>query len=427
MRRNLLFTKKFILFTVLLLLLGLAACGPSDPPPPTNTPEPAAAPPQQTETDATDEVARPPVITADGEMQWNAPPPMIIDPNTVYLATFRTEKGDIVVELFADRAPVTVNNLVFLAREGFYDGTIFHRVLEGFMAQGGDPTGTGMGGPGYRFADEIVSNLTFDEAGLLAMANSGPATNGSQFFITFEPTPWLDGRHTIFGKVVEGMDVLMSLTRRDPQMDPNAPADVLETVIIEEIAQSFLPPPLPTPVPRIPALVDDRPLADIPFLQRENLFDRPPAMTIDPNGAYQATIVTNQGVIVIELDAANAAEAVNNFYVLANLGYFDQFPVVYTEPDFFVLTGSPAGNPASDVGYALPDEPSGEVVMGGVGYFLNANTGATSGSQFFILLGDRPDMAGYFTMFGRVIEGMEIAQALTMDDIIERIDVERVD
>jgi cyclophilin family peptidyl-prolyl cis-trans isomerase len=410
-------------------MLGLVACGPSEVPATTDASQPTAVvPPQTEESNENDNgVVAPPPVVSNGDMQWDAPPPMLIDPNAIYLATFRTEKGDIVVELFANRAPMTVNNLVFLAREGFYDGTIFHRVLEGFMAQGGDPTGTGMGGPGYRFADEIVSNLTFDEAGLLAMANSGPATNGSQFFITFEPTPWLDGRHTIFGKVIEGMDVLMSITRRDPQMDPNAPADVLETIIIEEIEESFLPPPPPTPVPRIPALLADRPLASIPFSQKENMFDRPPAMIIDVNAAYQATLTTNKGVIVLELYPQEAPESVNNFYVLANLGYFDNFPVVYTEPDLFVLTGSPAGDPSSDVGYALADEASDEAVLGAVGYFLNPNTGATSGSQFFILLSNRPDMEGYFNIFGRVIEGQDVARALTMEDEFERVEVERVD
>jgi cyclophilin family peptidyl-prolyl cis-trans isomerase len=417
------FTKKFVLFTVLLLLLGLAACGPSDPPPPTNTPEPIL-PTAVPLTESDNDLAAP--VMTNGQMQWSAPPPLIIDLDAIYLATFKTDKGDIVVELFANRTPVTVNNLVFLAQEGFYDGTIFHRVIDGFMAQGGDPTGTGTGGPGYRFQDEIISNLSFDEPGLLAMANAGPGTNGSQFFITFEPTPWLDGNHTIFGKVIEGMDVLMSLTRRDPQ-DATAPADTLQTVVIEEIGESFLPPPLPTPVPRIPALLDGRPLADIPFLQRENLFDQPPAMTIDPNGAYQATIATTKGLIVIELYAQDAPESVNNFYVLANLGYFDDFPVVFAEPTLFVLTGSPAGNPASDVGYTLPGEPSDETTLGAVGYFLDANTGVTSGSQFFILLSNRVDMEGFFNIFGRVIEGQEVARDLTMDDIIERIDVERVD
>lgn len=166
--------------------------------------------------------------------QWSTPPEMVIDPKKTYQAIFKTEKGDIKFELFADKAPKTVNNLVFLAREGFYDGTIFHRVIENFMAQGGDPTGSGMGGPGYKFGDEVNNGLVFDGPGILAMANAGPGTNGSQFFITFGATPWLNNKHTIYGKVVEGMDVVNSLTIRDPGR-PSSDGDLLKTVeIIEE-------------------------------------------------------------------------------------------------------------------------------------------------------------------------------------------------
>lgn len=166
--------------------------------------------------------------------QYDAPPEMAIDPQNQYFATFRTEKGDIVVELFADKTPRTVNNFVFLAREGFYDDTTFHRVLPGFMAQGGDPTGSGSGGPGYRFEDEFHPELRHDRPGILSMANAGPNTNGSQFFLTFVPTPHLDDRHTVFGQVVEGMDVLLSLTERDPTRRPNFDGDTLRSIDIEE-------------------------------------------------------------------------------------------------------------------------------------------------------------------------------------------------
>ena len=167
--------------------------------------------------------------------QWATPPEMIIDPSKRYTATLVTDKGDIVLELFADKAPRTVNNFVFLAREGFYDGTIFHRVIADFMAQGGDPTGTGRGGPGYRFADEFHPDLKHDKPGILSMANAGPNTNGSQFFITHVPTPWLDGKHSVFGQVIEGMDALMAIPPRDP-MRPNAPAVTIQKIIIEESA-----------------------------------------------------------------------------------------------------------------------------------------------------------------------------------------------
>ena len=145
--------------------------------------------------------------------QYSSPPAMGLDAGSEYAADFRTSLGNFRVELLATQTPVTVNNFVFLAKEGFYDGVIFHRVIENFMIQGGDPTGTGGGGPGYRFEDEIVPGLVFDAPGKLAMANAGPGTNGSQFFITTVPTPHLNGNHTIFGTVTEGQEVVDAISR----------------------------------------------------------------------------------------------------------------------------------------------------------------------------------------------------------------------
>ncbi|NOR84253.1 MAG: peptidylprolyl isomerase [Ardenticatenales bacterium] len=184
-----------------------------------------------------EEPARPlaDIPTAERNGYYSRPPEMSIDASHDYRASILTDKGEIVLDLFENESPVAVNSFVFLARQGFYDGTTFHRVLDGFMAQAGDPTGTGSGGPGYAFEDEVRNDLSFDRAGLLAMANSGPNTNGSQFFITFVPTPHLDGRHTIFGEVVEGQDVLDSLTRRDPQASPASPSDsILRVTILED-------------------------------------------------------------------------------------------------------------------------------------------------------------------------------------------------
>lgn len=165
--------------------------------------------------------------------QWNTPPAMQIDPKKKYTATLSTDKGDMVLELFADKTPITVNNFVFLAREGFYDGTIFHRVITDFMAQGGDPTGSGRGGPGYRFQDEFHPSLRHNKPGILSMANAGPNTNGSQFFITHVPTPWLDNKHSVFGQLISGMDVLMSIPPRDP-MRPEYPGVKIIRVTITE-------------------------------------------------------------------------------------------------------------------------------------------------------------------------------------------------
>lgn len=165
--------------------------------------------------------------------QWSTPPEMVIDPKKKYVATISTDKGDMVIELFADKTPKTVNNFVFLSREGYYDGTIFHRVINDFMAQGGDPTGSGRGGPGYRFADEFHPSLRHNKPGILSMANAGPGTNGSQFFITHVPTPHLDGKHAVFGQIINGMDVLMSIPARDP-MRPEYPGVKINSIAIAE-------------------------------------------------------------------------------------------------------------------------------------------------------------------------------------------------
>ncbi|MDF2702873.1 MAG: Peptidyl-prolyl cis-trans isomerase (rotamase) - cyclophilin family [Rubrobacteraceae bacterium] len=167
------------------------------------------------------------------ERAYDRPPEMALKPDHDYHANLVTEKGTVRIKLFAEEAPQTVNNFVFLAREGYFDRTTFHRVIEGFMAQGGDPTGTGAGGPGYSIRDEFHPDLRHDRPGVLSMANRGPNTGGSQFFITHVATPWLDDRHAVFGEVVEGMEVVNSIRERDPQSD-REPGDRIERVEIEE-------------------------------------------------------------------------------------------------------------------------------------------------------------------------------------------------
>lgn len=166
--------------------------------------------------------------------QFDECPPMTLDASKQYVATLHTQKGDIVIELFPDKAPLAVNNFIFLARKGWYDGVTFHRVIKDFVAQAGDPSGTGYGSPGYAFSNEI-SDLKFDKAGLVAMANAGPDSNGSQFFITFAPAPRLDGEYTIFGQVIQGMEVAQNLSLRDPAEGFDLPpGDVITSVEIEE-------------------------------------------------------------------------------------------------------------------------------------------------------------------------------------------------
>jgi cyclophilin family peptidyl-prolyl cis-trans isomerase len=165
--------------------------------------------------------------------QYAAPPAMTIDPKKRYRAVFRTDVGEFEIELFADKAPRTVNNFVFLARDGFYTDVTFHRVIRGFMAQGGDPSGSGRGGPGYQFADEFHPALRHDRPGILSMANAGPGTNGSQFFITFAPTPHLDNHHTVFGRVTSGLDIVLSIPERDPSR-PARPGTKIQSIEILE-------------------------------------------------------------------------------------------------------------------------------------------------------------------------------------------------
>jgi peptidyl-prolyl cis-trans isomerase B (cyclophilin B) len=147
--------------------------------------------------------------------QWNSPPEMKIDVKKRYPVSLETNRGTIELELYPEHAPQTVNNFVFLAGEGFYDGVKFHRVIDNFMIQTGDPTGTGRGGPGYKFGDECKGNPLKHDRGVISMANAGPATNGSQFFITHSPQPHLNGKHTVFGKVTKGLDVVDSIEQGD--------------------------------------------------------------------------------------------------------------------------------------------------------------------------------------------------------------------
>lgn len=191
MTRNSLFKIGSLISLSLILMLG--GCSEQSPDPiPTPTPTPA---------------------TPSTPKSYTSPPPITIDVDKTYTAIIETEKGDLVLELFAKDVPMTVNNFVFLARDGFYNNTSFHRVIPGFMAQGGDPTGTGTGSPGYKFGDEFSEHK--HNTGTLSMANSGPSSNGCQFFITYAPQPHLDGKHSVFGQLTEGMDILQKIESGD--------------------------------------------------------------------------------------------------------------------------------------------------------------------------------------------------------------------
>lgn len=221
--------KAMILLGIIAAAFLLAACLPSPTPvPPTRAP---AATPRTSAQSAPAQGN----TAAQPRKQYAAPPAMSINPSGAFAATIRTNKGNIEIELLPAAAPKTVNNFVFLAREGFYDGVIFHRVIPNFMIQGGDPTGTGTSGPGYKFEDEFDQSLGFDQPGVLAMANAGPGTNGSQFFVTVAPTPHLKGAHTIFGRVTKGQEVADAISKV-PAGAGNKPVDpvVIQTIEITE-------------------------------------------------------------------------------------------------------------------------------------------------------------------------------------------------
>ncbi len=352
-----------------------------------------------------------PEEAASRNNMYSAAPAMAIDPAKIYIATFETEKGDIKIQLFADKVPNTVNNFVYLAREGFYDNTTFHRVIADFMAQGGDPTGTGMGGPGYRFADEFHPDLKHDSAGILSMANSGTNTNGSQFFITFAPTPWLDGKHTVFGKVVEGMEVLQSISLRDPQT-ATTPGDLIKTIRIEETNTSVL----PTATPIVYTQPGQVPMPSEPAA-RNGMYNSPPAMVIDPTKSYYATFKTSKGDIQVQLFADKVPNTVNNFVFLAREGFYDNTMFHRVIADFMAQGGDPTGTGMGGPGYQFADEFVADLKHDGPGVLSMANAGAnTNGSQFFITFVATPWLDGAHTVFGKVTGGLEVLLSISLRD-----------
>ena len=361
------------------LLILITACATQTPntpiTAPTQTTEAATAVPTEEETEATE----PTEAAQSYEGPYDAPPEMQIDPEKYYAATLDTERGEIVVELFAQRAPQTVNNFVFLAREGYYDDTTFHRVIQDFMVQGGDPSASGLGGPGYTFEDEFDPTLGHDRAGILSMANSGPGTNGSQFFITLAPTTWLDDKHAVFGQVIAGLDVLRAISPRDPE-SATTPGDALKSITIEESEEPFVSQRTPNAEITVPAAA----------MARYNLYSKPPEMQIDVAQQYKATIITAKGEIKLTLDAEAAPATVNNFVFLAQTGFYNGLTFHRVEPDFVIQGGDPTGSGQGGPGYVLPAEIGLEHSEGAIAMARLPDQGnprrMSSGSQFYITL-----------------------------------------
>lgn len=430
----------------LLLALVLAACGPMPTTPAAQEPAPAA--PTEAVAEAT--VAPPPAAaaaepaeSADGRPivpapvagerplaalsaaerheRFSGPAETYVKPGVIYLATIVTSKGNIVAELYQD-TPESLNNFVTLALNGYYDGLTFHRVEPGFVIQGGDPAGDGTGGPGYTTPAEIIHP---HPRGALAWARTSDQVNperrssGSQFYITLDKTDFLDGAYTVFGHVIEGMEVA----------DQIAVGDVIERIDISESAISRLPTPAPTPTPYAPTAQAGRPLAQLPLEEREGIYNTAPELALDADRVYQATIETGKGNIVMELNAEAAPLTVGNFVMLANLGYYDNMPVAHVQADTYLIIGSPAGRPDSDVGYALEIEAAAamqEVITGTVAmYPVQTSDGSlkASGSQFFISFMAMPQSATPLNIFGVVTEGMDVVQQLAIGDLVNQITI----
>lgn len=259
----------------------------------------------------------------------------VIDDTTDYRAIFCTSAGPIYIDLYEALTPITVNNFVFLTQQGYYNNTIFHRVIEEFMAQGGDPTGTGMGGPGYQFEDEFVNYLVFDKPGLLAMANAGAGTNGSQFFITTVPTPHLDFAHTIFGEVLEGQENVLAIELRDPEQ-PDAPATTLDTVLIvqpEQVITTFEETTLTAEnmIAAFDELQEGLNLPEFALEGGDNLLDAQTIASTAPEALvsdYEAQLTANNHEYSVTHALTNTACDIVT-YPFASIGYtFDSFASV---------------------------------------------------------------------------------------------------
>jgi len=315
---------------------------------------------------------------------------------------------------------------VTLAENGFYDGLTFHRVEPGFVIQGGDPQGDGSGGPGFTIPAEINHPHT---KGALAWARQSDEVNpdrrssGSQFYITLEETAFLDGGYTVFGQVTEGMDVVEKI----------AVGDKIERIDITTSDVSHMPTPTPTPEPKAPVSEEGRPLAKLSAAEREKLFNTAPDTTVDADKTYQATIKTDKGDVVLDLDAKSYPQTVGNFILLSELGFYDGMPIAYLELDSYAVFGSPNSGPTSDVGYSLALEGPGSqgttsgVITGTVSMYpvQNQVTGEimSSGSQFFISFIQTPDLGTPLNGLGTVSSGMDVIKELKAADIVDSITI----
>jgi len=358
-------------------------------------------------------------------MSWAEPPKMTIDTKKIYIVDMKTEKGNVVIQLFADKAPKNVNNFIFLINQKYYNGLSFHRVVSDFIAQAGKPPVARLYGPGYSIKDEHDTSLRFDAPGVVAMAwwGNSPDSNGSQFFITYKKMHWYNDKYTIIGKVVEGMDVIKNLTRVNDRENYDYGGDTILEMTSRTSETSLLPAPGPQTETRIPVLVDGRPLAKMTIQEKEYLYDAPPAMVIDKTKVYKAKISTEKGTITADLFPQDAPQSVNNFFVLANIGYYDNTTVGAVLRDRYILVGSPSGTLESDAGYSIPEEPKRQIRLGAIGFWFYAKMDrSSSGSNIFIMLTDDPHIQAD-SVFGMTTSGLDVVKKMQPKDKILKIEV----
>ncbi len=344
---------------------------------------------------------------------YGGAPDMTIDPAKIYVATFKTAKGDVEIELYGKEAPVAVNNFVVLADLGYYDGMPLYPVGPPNAVLSGDPTGDGQGGPGYDFPAEIMIANGTGALGYLRLPdqiNPDRLSNGSQIYITREAVPDIDGVYAAFGQVIKGQEVL----------DQLAQGDVVETVTISEAKERVAAtpaPPTPTPTPFAPTSEKGRPLAALDPEKRINYFNTAPTMQLETGKDYLARITTDLGDIVVDLNEKQTPLTVNNFVVLANLGFYDNTMFHRVIEGFMAQAGDPSGTGRGGPGYTFEDEIVPELVFDKAGILAMANAGpATNGSQFFITFDATDWLNGQHTIFGKVIEGQDLLSKIQLRD-----------
>ena len=336
--------------------------------------------------------------------------------NTEYFWNVETNKGLIKVRLWPDIAPMHVSSTIYLTRLGFYDTLPFHRVITGFMAQGGCPLGKGTGSPGYKYEGEFSPSVKHDRPGLLSMANSGPGTDGSQFFLTFKATPWLNNRHTLFGEVVDGMKVVKELESKGSPGGKTSEALSMKKCTIttekKEGNRRFFVPRIDFSLAAIDKFIAGAKIDKSAKGWRTKL-PKPPSFVFTADKPLFWNMETSKGKIRIRFIPEVAPMHVSSAAYLTRLGFYDGLTFHRVIPDFMAQGGCPTGTGRDGPGYQFAGEFSQNALHDGPGILSTANAGpGTDGSQFFITFGPTPSLDGKHTVYGRVVEGLDVVKAL---------------